>query len=241
MGFFGGIKNALLGSPSEPASFLNPELDYANALAARESYQFGQQARQFQGGQLAKTNELLGQYGDLGQSGNLANAEIEQRRRALGVGQQSQARQINQSVARRGLGGSASGLFAEANANRANDLALQNLEGSRGLLENQYTNQILQRRGALLGQANSLIAGAQQPTIQYVRPGTQGKQGLLGLIGAGAGAAFGGGVGAGIGQQLGNAGMQAFQDSPNQQGAVTPPGQNIPNFSYQSQYFGNFH
>lgn len=156
-----------------------------------------------------------------------AGNEVNRRRFAMQVANQGQDRNIQARIARSGLGGSAGALFAAQNAakQRANDLA--GLEFSRSGLENEFMNQNLQRRQALLGQYtgglgaansiysgtigtnNALAQGIEMPQTDYgnwQKPKSfwQKAAGAIGgVLGTGVGA-LAGGVGAGFGGQVGS-------------------------------------
>lgn len=116
--------------------------------------------------------------------------EIERRRRALGMGQQSVLRGIDANAARRGLSNSAGALYARANADRDYQNQLANFEGSTGDIMASALNRNLANRGALLNQLgggltslNQIGANAQLPQIQHVSLSREGSGGLLGKVG----------------------------------------------------------
>lgn len=186
--------HVLFGKAGKAPEYLSSDIAKANEANALAGYNLMGQAQSIQGGEMGNINSQFQNVVDQGAPITQANAEIEARRNALGIAQQNNLRGIQQGVARRGLGGSAAGLFAESQANQANQNQLSNLESSRGALQRQFEQERLQRQGALLGQQNTILSGEAQPAIQTMTQGTPGEKGILGGVAAIAGNYFSGGM-----------------------------------------------
>ena len=204
-------KKLLFGKGGTQGGFIDQNMADLNREIAIGGYGLSKQIQNIQGGQL---QSVADQYANEG-SQNLATAadqqvtsDIENRRRALEVANRGGQQQIARGVARRGLSGSASGLFAEQRQQQGLNDQLATLEGTRvnakSELERQLEDRRLARRASLLSQQASVISGVERPYIQTTEEGTPGKKGLLGAVGGIVGGIYGGPAGAQAGYAAGD-------------------------------------
>lgn len=213
---FGG---SLMGTSGQDATYIDPRLQEQNLNAALTSGNIRNiNLTQAQ----AQLPGLYNQFAQVGQGGpsasDLVGNSIEQQRRAMALGNQNTSDALNRNIAKRGLGGSAAGLFAAQNQETAMNNNLANLEGSRVgsvySLGNQMQDRTMQQKNAILGQINSINSGIQMPSTSYMNPAKQGTKGLIpsllpaagtiagGLFGGPAGAMAGGAIGQGVGDMF---------------------------------------
>lgn len=226
-----GVKSFLLGKKDPfDAQYAEASKGFARAALDQKS-RLIQQQQNLMGQQEPLINKLTFQLNALGDYqpglnvGQQTNVEIERRRRALGIGQEAQGRNLQRSIAQRGLGNSAAGLFAAQRGQRDFQNQLADLESSRLGLTNEFQNQqnaeraahyglqgqLLGQRGGLLGEQNVLASQMQLPETDFTKRSSSGflkKAGgfVLGGLKNAAGVATGalaGGLGAGAGQALG--------------------------------------
>lgn len=215
-----GIKKAFVGTKGKPETFVDPSLDPENLAVAKQAFDLTRQIGGDQSQHLLNLRDQISRFeaekfDPEAQANQEVATEIARRRRALGQAAVTEQRALGQGIARRGLGGSAAGLFAQQRAQREQANRVYDLESGATQLtrdiRSQIENQRMQRQQALYGLYGNIVSGVQRVTPKIVNAAEQGSQGLLGVAGMGLGAALGGQAGAAIGGQFG----KAFEKNPN--------------------------